>query len=307
MEKIAHLDAADSAFLYRQLEAMKSTVFEVKRQDLKARDIFPRDPDNIDPGATHLTYEVMDSVGVAKLISSYADDLPRVDIKTKEFQSPLRPIATAFGYNIDEIAAARFANKDLNRRKAQAATRAAEQIIHDVAMRGDADLGLPGFLTNPNIPVVDAEDIGAGVTEWSNKTGEQILDDLNDLVNGVSDNTNGVETADTLLLPVAQFNLITVKKLADSDMSVLKWFMENNPYIQNIDWVPELSTADSAGTGPRAVAYRRDPEVLTLEIPKEPQFLPPQARNLETVVPVHGKIGGVIVYLPLACRFMDSI
>lgn len=307
MERLAHLDAADSAFLYRQLEHMKSTVFEVKRQALKARDLIPASPDPADPGATHITYEVMDHVGAAKLISSYADDLPRADVKSKEFTSPLRPIGTSFGYNVDELASARKANKNLNQRKAKAATRAAEQIIHDVAMRGDADLGLPGFLTNPNIPVVDAADIGAGVTEWANKTGEQILDDLNTLVNGVSDNTNGVETADTLLLPVAQFNLITTKKLADSDMSVLKWFMENNPYIQNIDWVPELSTSDSAGTGPRAVAYRRDPEVLTLEIPKEPQFMRPQERNLETVVNVHGKIGGTLVYLPLACRFMDSI
>ena len=55
------------------------------------------------------------------------------------------------------------------------------------------------------------------------------------------------------------------------------------------------------------LAYRLDPEVLTLELPSPYEQFPAQERNLEFVIPAHGRIGGVIVYYPLEVAIVDGI
>ena len=55
------------------------------------------------------------------------------------------------------------------------------------------------------------------------------------------------------------------------------------------------------------MSYKKDPEVLTLEIPQEYEEMPPQAKNLQFHVPVHARIGGVIVYYPIAMAYMDGL
>jgi hypothetical protein len=55
------------------------------------------------------------------------------------------------------------------------------------------------------------------------------------------------------------------------------------------------------------IVYRKDPDVLTLEIPQPFEQFPAQERNLEFVVPAHSRIGGVIVYYPLAIDITEGI
>lgn len=299
-------DAANSVFVSRQLEARKAQLFEVKYAELTARKMFPQDPSEDYSGRNVITYEVMDSVGVAKLISSYADDLPRADVRVVEYRSPVRPIAAAFGYNVDEIKAAQAGNRDLRTKKAAAAIKSTEEQINLIAWKGDPYTNVPGFLTNPNIPSISAADVGGDVN-WVDKTGDQILFDLNELFNSINSNTNGVEWADTLGLPPAEFNFVQSKRLGDTEVTVMSFFMRNNRFVQQVEMVPELTTADTTNNGPMAIAYRRDVEVLELVIPDEPTFMEPQKNNLELVVPIHGTCGGVIVYYPLACKFMTGI
>ena len=77
--------------------------------------------------------------------------------------------------------------------------------------------------------------------------------------------------------------------------------------ITDVDFWHKLDLADAAGTGPRMVTYQRDPEVLELVIPQEFEQFPPQARNLAFVVPCHARVGGVVVYYPLAIVYTDGL
>ena len=83
--QLPHLDANESAFFQRELEYVKSNTYDVKYPELKARRLFPLNPE-VDPGATKITYQQYDQTGIAKIIANYADDLPRADIKGKEFK-----------------------------------------------------------------------------------------------------------------------------------------------------------------------------------------------------------------------------
>jgi hypothetical protein len=64
--------------------------------------------------------------------------------------------------------------------------------------------------------------------------------------------------------------------------------------------------AGEGGTN-RMVAYKRNPDKLTLEIPMEFTQQPPQLRNLAVDIPCEGEIGGVICPFPLSVTYGDGI
>lgn len=305
--QIPHLDANESAFFQRELEFVKSNTYDVKYAELKARRLFPLNPE-ADPGATKITYQQYDHTGIAKIIANYADDLPRADVKGKEFSSPVKELGAAYGYTIKEIRSSAMVGKKLDQRRSNAARRAIAQAENKYAFSGDTATGLPGFLSNPNVPTVTLPADGTGSSKlWSTKTPAQILRDLNLLANAPAVNTKGVEVADTLLLPLQQFTLIASTPRSDnSDTTILKYFLANNPFIKQVEWVNELAGAGSAGSD-RAVAYRRDPMALTLEVPSDFEQLEPEKRNLEYIIDCIESFGGVIIYYPLSIAFGDGL
>ena len=102
-----NLDEGESLFFARELEHIKSQSYDKKYPKLKARMLFPLEFE-ANAGAETITYEQYDQVGMAKIISNYADDLPRADVKGTEFTSRVRTIAASYGYNYDEINAAQM-------------------------------------------------------------------------------------------------------------------------------------------------------------------------------------------------------
>lgn len=303
----ARLDADQTMFFARELEHIKAKSYDVRYPELKARSLIPVS-NEAGSGAESITYYQYDMFGVAKIIGSYAKDLPRADVRGKKFTSTVESIATSYGYTLQDIRAAAMANKPLEQRKANASRRAFEQKVNKIAFFGDADYDLPGFFSNPNVPnVAVANDGIAASTLWSAKTPDQILRDMNTTVNGIVSLTLGCEIPTTLLLPLAQYNAISsTARSALSDTTILEYFLDNNPFIKEVDWVVELKGA-GAGATDLMVAYKRDPDALTLEIPQEYEQLPVQEQGLEFLIPCHGRIGGTIMYYPLSASFAYGI
>lgn len=303
-------DANESIFFARELEHIKAKTYDVKYPELKARTLFPVSSE-AGSGAETITYEQYDSVGLAKIIASYADDLPRADVKGKQFTSIVKSLASSFGYSVQEIRAAQMAGKPLVQRKSDAAKKAIMTKEDQIAFNGDVDNNIVGFLNTPNIPLVVLAADGAGaLTTFASKvlTPSLILRDLNKVVNSIVELTNEVEIPDTMLIPTEVYNLLkTTPWSANNDgKSVLKLFLENNDYIKNVFSVPRLKGAGAGGLNRMAV-YRRDPNALTLEIPQDFEMLEEQPRGLEYVTPCHSRIGGVIVYYPLSIAFADGV
>lgn len=302
------LDADESIFFARELEHVKSKSYDKKYPQLKARSLFPVSMD-AGAGAETITYEQYDAVGLAKVISSYADDLPRADVKGKQFTSIVKSLGSSFGYSVQEIRAAQMADKPLAQRKADAAKKAILTKEDQIAFSGDTVNNIVGFLSNPNIPLVVLAADGTGsATTFASKSPDKILRDLNKVVNSIVELTKEVEIPDTLLLPTEQYNLLKTTPYSsyNEGKSILKLFLENQDYIKNVFSVPRLKGAGAASSDRMAV-YRRDPEALTLEIPQDFEMLEEQARGLEYVTPCHSRIGGVIVYYPLSIAFADGI
>lgn len=299
-----HLDANETFFFSRELEYIKSKSYDIEFPEMKAFKHIPISTE-AGEGALSITYAQFEEVGMARVIESYADDLPRADIRGKEFTQLVKSIGASYGYSVQEIRAAVYVGRSLTQRQANAARRANDQKINRLAWFGDQVYQILGMLNNANVPIGTVLNDGtASATQWTSKTPDQILYDMNALANSIPAITKSVEMPNTLLLPVAQYTLIaSTPRSATSDTTILEYFIQNNPFITTVDWVPEL-----AGAGPVVddvatdvmIAYDKNPDKLTMEIPMPFTQYPPQERGLEFVVPCESRYGGIIVYYPLS-------
>jgi hypothetical protein len=300
-----HLDAQGNALLATQLRQVIAQSYDVRYPNLKARQFIPVS-NEVNPGAAVIEWRSYDSVGAVKLITAYADDLPRSDIRAEQNFSPVRSLGGSYGYNIDEIAAAQFSGTPLDARKAAAVRQAYEQEIDRLAAVGDTKSNLVGLLNLPNATAITIPDGAGGETTWPDKTGAEILADLTLMVTSGPNLTNGIETINTIILPLEQMALISTTPYSDnSDLTILEYFRRTTPGITVDSWF--RCKGAGAGGADRAVAYRRDPQVLELHIPKELTALEPEQRNLETIVNHHARFAGVICHYPLAVNYADGI
>lgn len=305
IESSGRLDANESVFFARQLEFIKSQSYDVKRAKLNALEILPVSTATPE-GATTITYRQYDSVGAAKIIANYANDLPRADVSGKEFTSPIRSIGISYGYNVQEIRSAQFSGTPLSEKKMRAAQRAHEELINRLAWAGDTEHGLPGFMTNANIPAYTVTADGTGSSKlWVNKTADQIIRDVNGIINQVQTQSKGIHRANMVLMPLEQYAYISSQpRSSTTDTTILGFLQANNPGVM-FKAVIELDAFN--GGLDRMVAGEFSIDNLQLEIPMTFKQYSPQQSGLEFVIPCESRFGGVIVEYPLAFAIADSV
>ena len=299
------LDSSELIFFQRQLESVKKKTYDKKYPQLKARSLISPDF-TTHPGAKTITYRQFSQFGMAKIIANYAKDLPRAGIKGEEFTSKVKEIGASYGWSWKDLQSAAKVGLPLADKEAVAAKRGYLQLENSIAWNGDAANGLPGFLTNTNIPEAAAAADGSGaLSTWASKTADQMIRDVSDMIEGVSQNTNGVESPNTVLFPHNRIQYLKTR-IPDTSLTVLQFLKETNPQITLWDWLVELNSA-GVGSTAEMIAYNRDPEYLTLEVPQDFLQLPVQEEGLEYMVPCVGSTGGVIVYYPLSANLVYGI
>ena len=289
-------------FLERQLEYIRPQIFEVAYADIKYPTLLPVTSE-AGPGAQTFTYRIMDSTGEFKLIADAADDLPRADISQVEKSINIRSFGGCFGYTVQELRAAQMANIALEQRRAQAVRRAYEEKVEEVALFGEASVGLAGFFNNATVDVVTAD-------KWftdSGVTAQEMLELLNYGVTGIINASQMKEQPDTILMAWNDYREISTRRNSDSsDVTVLEYFLRTNPYITNIEPINQLDKTKSDLTTNRMVVYKRDPGKVQLHIPQPLELFPPQQRGLEFIVPAHARVGGVALYYPKSAIYVQA-
>jgi hypothetical protein len=309
--KSLNLDAGGDIFFARQLEYVQAKVYEFQYPALKSFQLIPINY-NIPAGAEYITATQFQAVGRARIINSYADDLPESGLLGTQLTNPVQGIGTSYRISHQEIRAAQMNRMDLSLKLAEAARRANDQMVDNLAFFGNPAVGMTGLLNNPNVPTqtVPADGAGAlpgGPTAWVNKTPDQILRDMNLIVNQIVVNSNEVEMPDTLLLPLEQYTLIaSTPRSANSDTTILNYFLMNNPFIRQVIPVPKLAGQGIGGVDVM-VAYEKNDNKLEMAIPLPFTQYGPQERNLEFVIPCESRFGGVSIYYPLSIIVGEGI
>jgi hypothetical protein len=306
IRNLRNLDAAENAFFSRALELVKSRTYDRKYPNLRSREFVPLDPE-IDNAIETIRLRSYTQVGVAKLLASYSEDLPRADVKANEETFSVRGLGASYGYNLQEIRAAAKAGVALDAKKAAAARRAIEVQIDRILALGDTATGLKGLLnqTNALTYTVPADGTGASAL-WTAKTPALIVRDMVGICEYIIAQTNEIEAPNMLLLPRAQYTLIRTTRFdTNSDKTILQWFQATYPSVMVDTWYRMKGAG--AGATDRMMAYTMSPDHLQGSVPQEFEQLPVQERGLEFVVPCHARIGGVQAYYPMAIAYGDGI
>lgn len=298
-------DALETMFIARELVSVETAVYEKKYPEFKGRLLVPKKA--LPEGATYASYTEQEEYGSARIISSGADDLPRAEVSRAETMVQIYTVANSYGYTTMELKKAAFARQSLDAAKAMAARRIMEQKIDLLLQTGDAAYSMKGLLNQTGTNTYVVPNGVSGSPLWINKTSDEILTDLNGMANAASNATNGIEYPDKMVLPIAQYDLISQKPRSSmSDTTVKEFFIANSPTIKEIvPWWP-CKTAGALGVT-RAVTYRMDLEALWFYMPQEFQPMAPQLRGLEYIVPCTADFGGVHVRLPKSITYADGI
>lgn len=301
-----HLDEKESAFFQEELNHIKSRTYDAKLAELKGLSLIPISTE-AGSGVNEITYRRYRGVGFAKIIADYAKDFPRVDVFGEEASVKVKGIGDSYGYSITEIRASQRANKQLDQRRATTARRAHDEMMNKMALKSDPVNGTNGLLDYAGITEVSLPADGTGSSKtWASKTVDQILRDINAMVDGVMVPTSGREIPDTLLLPLSQYNDLANRRLPNTDTTLMKYIMDNNPHITKIDWLTELKGI-GAGNTDRMMVGKFDEEHITLEIPQPFEQFDAQQEGMEFTIPCHSECAGTIIYYPLAFAYADGI
>ena len=305
-----HFDSAEDAsvFFARELDYVKSQSYDVEYPELTALSLFPMSSE-VDPGAETVTYYSYDKVGLAKIISNYATDLPRADVKGKPTTAIIKSLGASYGYSIQEMRASAMAGKSLDTRKAESARYQIDYLNNKIAWNGDEETGLRGVLSkDTDVPLYILANGAKGSTKWDQKDEDEILADINGMLKQMARTTKKVEKADTLGLPSEAYLELQGRRIEGTDTTVLSYIQKNLKDIKNIVSCPELDP-DSVDTNPYAketdgqgvmLLFKNDARKLTVENPLPFMQYPVQTEGLEMVVPCEARTAGVLIYYPMS-------
>lgn len=300
------LDADESAFFERELTYVQARVFEIEHKTLKALRILTVNND-APTGSEVIEYRYFDGVGVAKIVADYATDFPRVDTYGTAKTAKVRSVGDSYGYSIKEIRRAQMTGTRLEQRRASYARKAIDELLDSIAWKGDEDYGIQGLINYPGITEYVVPNGAGGSKTWASKTAREKIKDVSNLLSSIVELTNGKAFCDTLILPIAQYNLIAYEPLGEEGTkTTLQFIRENFPNLTLIDWVSELKGAGVNGTD-RMMAFNRSPDKMDYQMPQLFEQFPPQQKGLEFVVLCHAETAGTIVYFPQEVVFADGI
>jgi hypothetical protein len=305
------LDAAESVFFKRELEAIDKRVYDKKYPQLIARSLIPT-ISGVSPYQKVYTWREFDKKGSAKVITDYADDLPRIDVSGEEFSQLIKTVGDSYWYSLDEVQAAKGMGTPLDEMRAMAARYFIESKVDSILATGDAATGMKGLLNLANTTSFTAGTKTAGGLTWGtlvapNATGAEVAQDIMGLVSKLNETTKGLWSKFKIVLPLEQYNYAAQIRMSTlGETTALEFVLKVCPFIESITpWVK----CDGAGAGStdRMMAYPFDEMVLGALVPSEFEILPAQERNLAFVVNCKATVGGVICRYPVAVAYCDGI
>jgi hypothetical protein len=256
----------------------------------------------IPDGADTYSYRILTAFGSAKILATGVEK--RVGF--------VRTIANEFDITYDELQAAEYANTNINAEMGIIAYEVIMQELDQLGYLGDSNHNLLGMIGHPNVPSTTALNDGtAGATTWASKTPEQIYRDIRNFVTSVRSSTNMVESPDTLLLPVVQYDLIAQQPFPSGTSStILDFFLENQrKYPGGVQSVVSVPYIDGRGAGGAdiAILFSRRESKVKFHISRDFTTLETQAYGMKFVTPCNMRTGGVQLLKPLSMAYLSGI
>lgn len=302
------------SFMQQQASYIEPQVYEIQYPEIQYPDLVPVDTSG-NEWAKSITFYSSDKVGQAAWFHHMANDVPFADIVRTKQEKGIEMAAIGYYYTLEEIGVSQqIPGMNLTTERADAARRAYEEFMENIAFIGDSTKDWTGLINDAGVTAGSAVADGTGTSAlWSAKSGDLMIRDVNSILTGVYTASETVEMADTLLLPIDRFTRLATTRVENTTASAMGWLQQFNTYTAvtnqplTIRAVRGLATAGAGGTA-RMVAYRNDPQILKLHLPMPHKFLGVmQVAALRYDVPGIFRTGGLEIRRPGSVRYLDGI
>lgn len=259
------LDAPTIGAFQRELEYQESQVIQALKPELPAAAgmLFQIEEQNL-AWAESTSYTTIDGVGGFELARGQTSNLPYVEMVGEQFNQGIFTYRNGYRFTEKEIAATLKRGVPIEQQKIILIQRAYQEILNKLLLFGDVKTGLAGFFNHP----AWLRSMALYKLDGSTMNANNVLAVLNAGVQGGKTATNKIIKYDTLLLPENRYDfLMSQFRLSEygQERSVLRYFLENNPSIKDIQPMAELETAGPNGEAV-AVFYKRDPSYFKARI-----------------------------------------
>jgi hypothetical protein len=301
-------------FLVSQTSHIEPEVYRIQYPDILYTRLIPIDS-SASEWAKSVTYYSVDKVGNADWYDGYATAMPVADINRNKYEQSIEMAAIGYRYTLEELGQAMMIpNLNLSTERAAAARRAYEEFVDRMARVGDKRKNVTGLFNNALVQQVTAPATGTGSSSlWVNKTADQMIADVQNSLTQVYQGSLTVEMADTVLLPIANLQLLANTRVPNTYGNALEYLQKYNLYKQTtgqdltILATINLDTMGIGGTA-RMVTYRRDPQIVKLHIPMPHRFFSVwQTGPMTFDIPGVFRIGSTEIRRPGAFCYTDGI
>lgn len=311
------------AFLIGELERLDMTLHEPLVNITWGRDIDLREDVSIADDSSSFTNSTFASAGSVassgkNFIGKVSNAIPGVAVDIGKTSEPLFLWGLEVSYTIPELMSAQQLGRPVDAQKYQGMQLKWQMDIDEMVYIGDTAMVKYGLVNSSAVTTsfVDAGD--AGTTEWTTKTADEILTDVNDLISDCWAAAGYAVCPSKLLLPPSQFAYITSQKVSTAGNISILQFLEDNCIalkingkkldIQPCKWLVGRGVAagsPSAATD-RMVAYSQDKN--RVRYPLVPlQRTPLEYRSIYHLTTYFGKLGVVEIVYPETLLYRDGI
>ena len=301
------------AFLVGQLQHLESEVYRKPYAHIRYPELVPVDT-SANPYVQGVTYFSADGYGQASFIGRGGEDFPLVSTTRDKHSVLVESLGSSYEYNMFDLESARLLGQDLNADNVNLVRRVMEEKIDSIVLNGEADLSWDPLWSKTGVSKID---LAAGTStheEWDQKTGNEIVKDVNRMQNTIYEATKQVIMPDTLILPPSAYAYIVTTPINDtSDTSIYNYLLRATIYTAEtgnpilIRGVHGFEDAGASKVG-RAMMYARNPSVLKLHLPMPVRFLPLFQKTPTTWQ--HAAIfrtGGLEIRMPHAMIYADKV
>ena len=165
---------------------------------------------SINPGATSYAARIRDRQGTAAFVGKNENNnIPKVGQSIGAIEIPLAASAVGATLNNEDARQYQFGfNSNLAQDLGETMRQACDNLIEQTTFFGDPSVGFRGFLNYTGITVTNAATGAGGNTEWSTKTAQECIKDVNDALTKVWTDSKGLFLPNVVFLPMAQYALL---------------------------------------------------------------------------------------------------
>ena len=259
------------AFYVNQLDNLDKKLYEPLVNVTWGRDIKLRTGITMANESTSFIRSTIGAVGTQNAtgkpwISPNTTTLPGVSINGERVTLPLRLLGQEVSYSSVELERSQLLGQPIDAQKFNALNTIYQMATDEMIYVGDTAVGAEGLVNSTLVTSGSVPNGAGGSPLWINKTPDEILKDVNDMITAAWQASGFAVCPDKLLLPPAQFAYISSQKISTAGNVSILTFLEDNSIslrvngrkldIQPLKWL----TGRGTGGADRMVAYTNDEE-----------------------------------------------